>query len=322
MRAVPALVLLALVAGCASTTTPPARPAATSPSASRTAPAPAVRVRRVAWRLPGPVSREAAVVNADGGITIAGGLHPGDQTTDEFYTIDPANGRVSGRGRLPVPVHDTAGVAMGDGDWVLGGGNSSEQDVVQRVQGRRAMVLGHLPGARSDLVATAGSGRGCVLGGFDGSSVAVGAVDCSSDGGHWKRIAVLPIPVRYPAVVRTGDTVLVFGGQRGLSMVDAVQQVDLRTGVARVVAHLPVPLGHEAAVATPTGVRILGGRTAAHAVTARAWSYDPATRHFRRIRSLPYPLADAGVAVTPTATWLLGGETPDWTDRALEISTR
>jgi len=322
MRPVALVVLALLLSACSGTTTtsaPHSDPPSTTP-ASSSRPV-LTRVRRAPWRLPGPVSREAVVVGADGRITLAGGLHPGNRTTDAFYTVDPMTGRVSGRGRLVVPVHDTAGVAMPDGDWILGGGNSSEQAVVQQVTGRQARVLGRLPGARSDLVAV-GGGRACVLGGYDGSSVAVGEIDCSSDGRHWSRLGALPVPVRYPGVVRTGDTVLLFGGQRGLAMVDDVQQVSLRTGKARVVGHLPVPLGHEAAVLTPKGVWLLGGRTSSNAVTARAWSYDPSTRRFRRIRSLPYPVADAGVAVTPTATWLLGGETPNWTDRVLEVVSR
>lgn len=326
-----ALAMLALAtlfasSGCSGTTAPAAsvRPAATAsgPIPAPTAAARPTRVRQASWRLPDPVSREAAIVGADGRITIAGGLHPGNRTTDAFYTIDPATGGVSERGRLGVPVHDTAGVAMPGGDWVLGGGNSSEQRVVQRVHAGRARVVGNLPGARSDLVAVAADGRACALGGYDGSTVAVGEIDCSSNGRHWRRLTTLPVPVRYPALVRRGDTVLLFGGQRGLQMVDAVQEVDLRTGTARVIGHLPRPLGHEAAVGTPTGIWILGGRTDPNAVTARAWSYDPLTRHFRRIRPLPYPLADAAVAVTGAGTWLLGGETPAWTSRVLEIRAR
>jgi len=324
-------VLLALAAlfassSCSGTTAPtaPARPGVTS-TASAHAPAAAarpVRVREASWRLPGPVSREAAVVGADGRITIAGGLRPGDQTTGAFYTIDPATGRVGGRGRLGVPVHDTAGVAMPDGDWILGGGNSSEQRVVQRIHAGRAWMLGNLPGARSDLAAMVVAGRACALGGYDGSRTAVGEIDCSRDGRRWRRLTSLSVPVRYPGLARRGDTVLVFGGQRGLTMVDTVQEIDLRTGAARVIGHLPRPLGHEAAVTTPTGIWVLGGRTDANTVTARAWSYDATSGRFRRIKPLPYPLADAAVAVTPRATWLLGGETPAWTDRVLEIGAR
>lgn len=320
------LVALLATSGCSGTTTPtaPPRPPTTSTASVPAAAAAAgpARVHEVSWRLPGPVSREAAVVGPGGRITIAGGLHPGDQTTDAFYTIDPATGRVSGRGRLVVPVHDTAGVAMPGGDWVLGGGNSSEQSVVQRVRAGRAHVVGDLPGPRSDLVAVAAAGRACVLGGYDGSTTAVGEVDCSRDGRHWQRLTTLPVPVRYPGLVRRGDTVLVFGGQRGLAMVDAVQEVDLRTGAARVIGRLPRPLGHEAAVMTPTGIWILGGRTDTNTVTARSWSYDASSGQFRRIKSLPYALADAAVAVASRATWLLGGETPNWTDRVLEISMR
>lgn len=321
-----ALAALTLTAGCSANQSPKVnqpRQAAPSRSASPAAAAPArIGFHPASWQLPAPIAREAAVVLADGRVEVAGGLLPGNQSTGNFYVLDPHTGHTSARGVLAVPVHDTAGVLVGGTPWILGGGNSSEQSVVQVISGRHAHTIGDMPSSRSDLAAVSFKGGACVVGGYDGVSVAVGEVDCSRDGRHWRRVATLPVPVRYAATVLRGDSLLVFGGESAGQMVRAVQEVDLATGRARVIARLPVPIGHQVAVPTARGIWLLGGRTSINAVTARTWMYDVAGHTFHRAHPLPEPLSDAAVAVTPGMAYVLGGETPTETSKVLVVRTR
>ena len=65
--------------------------------------------------------------------------------------IDLATGRTVRLPSLAVPVHDVAGGLLGGCPAVVGGGNATEQDVVQTLAGGAWHVSGHLPTPRSDL---------------------------------------------------------------------------------------------------------------------------------------------------------------------------
>ena len=280
-----------------------------------------LRVRQLAWRLPGPLAREAVIKERALHVVVAGGLVGADSSTATAYTLDLRNGRTHALGSLAVPVHDTAGAELGGRELVIGGGNASEQAVVQ-TRGRNGwLVTGRLPSARSDLSAVVLAGRVLVLGGYDGTSPALADV-LAGDGRHWKVVGRLPVPVRYTAVAVSHGAVWLFGGERNGTMVDLVQRVDPGSGHARVVARLPRPLGHASAV--PFGGRILvvGGRVSADVATDRMWWFDPGTGRFTRAGRLPTPLADAGLVVDGSSAWLLGGETPAETDRVVELSER
>jgi hypothetical protein len=278
-------------------------------------------VRRAPWRLPAPIAREAAVLLPDGThALVAGGLLPGDASSAAAYRLDLTTGRTYRRRALPVAVHDTAGVLLHGTALVVGGGNASEQAVVQAVPGQgRPRVVGRLPAPRSDLVATSDGRRACVLGGYDGTTPALGAVLCSTDGRHWRRLTSLPVPVRYAALAVRGHVAWLLGGERSGAMVTTVQRVDLRTGAARVVAHLPVPLGHAAAVVVGDRVLVAGGRTGVDTVTDRTRWFDLRTHRTTAGPRLPWPLADTAVVRAGGTTYLLGGETPTETDRVVEV---
>ncbi|MGN6252740.1 MAG: hypothetical protein ACTHNS_13080 [Marmoricola sp.] len=319
-----------VAAGCggtspASNARPSERPAASNAASPATATAGArpthTVVRRAAWRLPAPLAREAAVLLPDGAhAVVAGGLLPGDASSTATYRVDLRTGRVDHRAALPVAVHDTAGVLLAGRPLVLGGGNASEQAVVQSVSaGGRPHVVGRLPAARSDLVAAVEGGRACVLGGYDGGAPALGAVLCSTDGRHWRRIGALPVPVRYAALAVQGHLAWIVGGERSGAMVDDVQRVDLRTGSARVVGHLPRPIGHAAAVVVGRRVLVAGGRTSADTVTDRSWWWNLDSHRTRPGPRLPWPLADSAVVRAQDTAYLLGGETPAETGRVVEI---
>jgi N-acetylneuraminic acid mutarotase len=278
-------------------------------------------VRTLPWRLPTPLGREA-VVAVGGKLVVAGGLVAGDQSTATAYRLDPTNGHVQPLRGLPVPVHDTAGVLLGGRPVVLGGGNTSEQDVVQVQRPGGWTVGGHLPQARSDLAAFTVAGRALVIGGYDAVTPAVPSVLASRDGASWMVIGSLPVPVRYAAGVAQGGAVWLFGGERSGAQQTAVQRIDATTGKAQVVTHLPHPLGHASAIAFGRRILLLGGRTGSTSMTSQMWWFDPATHRFIRAGKLPAPLADTAVAVVGGAAYLVGGESPLVTDRVRAVTFR
>lgn len=275
-------------------------------------------VRRLPWRLPAPVAREA-VVSQGGSLVVAGGLVAGDQSTAASYRVDVSTGAIQRLPNLVVAVHDTAGVAVNGRQVVLGGGNASEQAVVQVRGAAGWSVGGHLPQPRSDLSAFSVDGRLLVLGGYDARSPAVPSIVSSPDGASWTTIGTLPVPVRYAAGVVSGRAVWLFGGEVAGAEQDAVQRIDVTTGRARVVAHLPSPVGHASAIALGNRILLVGGRSSTTSITRQMWWFDPATRRFTSAGRLPVPLADSAVAVNGGAAYLVGGESPALSDRVLLV---
>lgn len=327
--ALPVAALL-LATGCTASgrsttaTTNPVTPSGGASVASA-APSPArLRMRRTRWRLPQPLAREAVALQ-DGGsrVLVAGGLVAGNASSASSYTLDLVDGHVTRLPDLPVDVHDTAGVRLGGRTLVVGGGNASEQSVVQGRRAGRWRVEGRLPVARSDLSAVVAHGRAYVVGGYDGGAPALADVLVSRTGRTWRVAAHLPVPVRYAATVLAGGSIWVFGGERNGAMVDTVQRIDLATGRARVVGRLPRPLGHGAAVVLGGRVLLAGGRTGPDTVTHRAWWFSPASGGFTRAGRLPTGLADmTPVSSDPRTAYLVGGETPALTDRVVRLSLR
>jgi hypothetical protein len=273
------------------------------------------------WRLPVASGRQAVVPVGKRTVILAGGLVAGDQSTDQALRIDLATGRVSRLHPLAVPVHDVAGGLVGGVPVVVGGGNASEQDVVQGLGTGAWHVIGHLPTTRSDLSVVQRGSAAFVLGGYDGSSVPTTILSLAADGttrpaGHLAR------GVRYAATARVGHTAYVFGGEVLGAELDAVQAVDLRTGRTHMVARLPVPLGHAMAATVGDRVLLVGGRVAPDRQTGAMWWFDAATRRFTRAGTLPRPLSDAAVVSFGHRVWLLGGEDPEVTDDVLTISVR
>jgi hypothetical protein len=330
-------VVASLVTACSGSPAPSAKPArhvtsnATAspvgtPSAAASAPAhrPRLHVSRLPGHLPVPLAREAVLdPRGTGPVTVAGGLLAGDTSSSATYVLDLATGSATASGQLPVAVHDTAGAVVQGRGLVLGGGNASEQAVVQSRGPGGWRTVGRLPSPRSDLTAVSGGGgRVLVLGGYDGTSPALADVLVSRDGRRWRTFARLPVPVRYAATAVAGGAVWSFGGERDGAMTDVVQRVDLRTGQAAVVHHLRHPLGH--AVAVPLGGRVLliGGRLTTDRLTSRMWWFDDNTRRLTPAGRLGRPLADSAVVSRGSTAYLVGGETPALSDRVLRLLWR
>ncbi len=272
------------------------------------------------WRLPAPLAREAVAAGRHS-VLVAGGMAPDGSSTGAAYELDLRSGHVERLPDLPVAVHDVGGVHASSGFLVVGGGNSSEQDVVQALDGRRRWSeQPALPTARSDLTAVAVQGRVFVVGGYDGGAPALADVLERTARSGWSVLARLPVAVRYPAVAVSGGQIWVIGGERAGVMVTTIQRIDVRTGRVRVVGHLPSPLGHASAVTLGHRILVVGGRTGQDQLTSTMWWFDPHTRALRRAGRLPTPLADSAVVTALGSAYLLGGETPDVSDHVIRLA--
>ncbi len=300
--------------GATSVQTPTAGSGSTSRTPTR------VTVEVLPWRLPEPVGREA-VLPTPGGLLIAGGLVAGDQSTAHTYQLDVGNGHVAPLPDLPIPVHDVGAAVMNGSPEVIGGGNTTEQDVVQAAPTRRGWrVSGRLPTPRSDLVAITVGHRTFVVGGYNGTTPALSDILVSTSSRGFRVFGQLILPVRYPAVACAGGALWVFGGERSGAEVDAIQRIDLRTGQVLVAAHLTRALGHASAVSLGRRILLIGGRTSASTLTAAMWWFDPVTRRLRRAGTLPTGLADSAVVAVGGTAYLVGGETPGLSDKVMRIT--
>ena len=211
---------------------------------------------------------------------------------------------------LAVPVHDVAGGLLGGTPAVVGGGNATEQDVVQTLAGSAWHVTGPpahhplRPERRPARAAAAGDRR------VRRGERARPTILALAGNGSSRPVGNLVHGVRYAATAVSGHTAYVFGGEVLGRELDTVQAVDLATGRTQVVARLPVPLGHAMAAT-------VGGRDPADGRSGGARPADrgdvvvrPAAGRFTRAGRLPTPLSDAGVAAFGHRIWLLGARIP------------
>jgi N-acetylneuraminic acid mutarotase len=325
--ALAALGLGLALSGCSgspATTSPaPARSStgAASPSAVPATGAGRPAVTTLAWHLPVAVSRQALVDLGDGQVLLAGGMLAGDSSTAATYRLDLATGRSTRAPALTVPVHDAAGGRYAGAPAVFGGGNATEQSLVQALRGGSWRKVDAFPTTRSDLSAVAAAGTTILLGGYDGSAVPR-TIFTQRGSSQMRPTGTLVRGVRYAATAVVGGQVYVFGGEVSGAELSTVQRVDPRTGRTRVVARLPHPLGHAMAATVGGRVLLMGGRVDPSTRSDRIWWFDPAGDRFSRAGRLPRPLTDAAVAVVGSDVWLLGGEDPGVTGRVVRVVVR
>lgn len=331
MRWVLAAGSLLFVVGCGAASQQPAATGGQNPSGPSSARTQGVRrppftphritATTLHWKLSAASARQALVDTGSGPVVLAGGLLPGDMSTPRTFRIDLATGHAQELSPLAVPVHDAAGGTYAGRPAVYGGGNSTEQSLVQAYRGGHWSKVDSLPTTRSDLAVAQVDGRTFVLGGYDGAHVPV-AVLAQRGGGRIESAGRLRIGVRYAAVATVGPAVFLFGGEVSGRELETIQRYDSRTGRTREVGRLPYPLGHAMAATFGRRVLIMGGRTDPSTQTAGVWWFDPATGHVSNAGHLPRPLSDAAVARRGTAAYLLGGEDPAVTERVVRVSSR
>lgn len=308
-----------LLAGCGSS--PAASPAVKqTPTTSPHAASAKLSVSVEPWHLPYAIAREAVIPTGSGTVIVGGGMFPDDTSSARAFTLSLASGQSTLLPSLGVDVHDVAGGLYGGEPAIYGGGNGSEQSIVQQFHGGAWRVIDHMPTTRSDLsVATVGSTT-YVLGGYDGSGVPTQVLAQSGTG--LKPAGDLVEGVRYAASVVVGSSIYLFGGEVSGAELSAVQRYDTVTHKTTVVAHLPVALGHASAVVLGGRILLMGGRISPDQGTRAMWWFDPATATFKRAGELPAPVTDAAVAVSSDGltAWLLGGEAPTVRDAVIKLS--
>jgi N-acetylneuraminic acid mutarotase len=268
--------------------------------------APKVVVRRLAWRLPQPVARQAVADLSGTQAVLAGGLLAGDTSTASAYRLDLITGRTHALPSLPVPVHDSAGGAYDGGPAVYGGGNATEQATVQRLGAHGWTVAATLPTTRSDLSVVVGGGSTYVLGGYDGAGTPTAVLRAT--GSRIATVGHLRVGVRYAASAVVGNEAYLFGGEVNDRELSVVQRVDLATGRTTQVATLPHALGHAMAVTIGGRILLAGGTTAYQVRTRQLWWFDPTNGQFTRAGKLPVEVSDASLVAVPSGALLMGGQ--------------
>ena len=319
----PAVLLAGVLLAAACTTghdTGTRRPAAAAlPKAAARSSAAVLEVMPAGYLLPAAVSGEV-VLPFGGNLLIAGGLTRGRASTGAVTTVDPATGRARLVGRLAEPVHDAGGAVVNGRPFVFGGGSAASTAAIQAIAVHGAAAMsGRLPDARSDLAGVTIGDIAYLVGGHGGAG-SNATVLSTRDGIHLRIEATLPVPVRYPAVVAVGQRIWVFGGLTPAGITDVIQQVNVRTGRARVVGHMPRPLvaatgfrlagriylagGQVPVTRRPTGT---AGPVSARPASRTVLSYDAGDGAFSIAGRLPVPVAHAAAAVIGGTAYLVGG---------------
>jgi hypothetical protein len=258
-------------------------------------------------RLPTGLSREVAIVVGTH-IFIYGGFTSTGSTTDRILGWDPATGSLTQVGALAVPVHDAAGVALGDATLIFGGGNAAPVSAVQRIDTRAdARLVGNLPAARADLSAVSIGHSAIVIGG--GSfGVLDRQVLSTADGAHFRVLAGLMLGIRYAAVADTGGLIYVIGGVGAAGDRTEIQRIDPVSGTVDLIGRMPQPISHASAIVIGGRILILGGRSAGKAQDA-IWQLDVGSGMTHLLAHLPQPVSDFATAVVNRTAYLIGGET-------------
>ena len=315
-----ALLAGALLAACtAGHGTAIRRPAAAAPRAPDRNSTVVLEVMPAGYLLPAAISGEV-VLPRGGNLLIAGGLTGGGASTGTVTALNPVTGQSRRVGWLAEPVHDAGGAVLAGRSLVFGGGAATSTAAIQTITARgAAAVSSQLPDARSDLAAVT-IGKIAYLVGGHGSAGSAATVLATRDGIHFRVKATLPVPVRYPGVAAIGQQIWVFGGLTTAGITDIIQQVNLRTGQARVVGRMPQPRAAAAAFTLAGRIYLAGGQapaapwptgTAGRAValstSGTVLSYDPDNGAFSVAGRLPVPVAHAAAAVVGGTAYLVGG---------------
>ena len=298
---------------------------------------PAVEAGLLPWQLNAPLSREVALAGPRGRLVLLGGLTAASTSASGITAINTGNGHARRLGVLTGPLHDAAGTSVGTRELIFGGGTVASVATVQAftppASGRAAAtVTGTLGAARSDATAVTIGGTAYVVGGYTGSGPDA-QVLATSDGRHFRSVAALRVPVRYPAVAAFGGKIFVFGGQavtgpRAGKPVDTIQVVDPARRTASITGHLPEPVAGAAAVTIGGQVYVAGGDstvrqprtpgvgstqfgsvpTGPTSTVSAIWAFDPVTSRLLPAGHLQVPVSHAGVAVIGSTAWIAGGE--------------
>jgi hypothetical protein len=291
---------------------------------------PAVESRIMPWSLAAPLSRMVVEPSTGNQLTVLGG-YDGETSATGVYDLDTTDGQLRLVGNLAQPTHDAAGAVLGGRDLVIGGGDvasvSAVQALVPGAGAPTATTIGQLSAPRSDCVSVSIGPMVYVVGGYDGTN-GDPTVLSTVDGTTYLSVAMLPVPVRYPAVAVLDGDIYVIGGEvvggsdNGAATRD-VQLVDPLTGSARVLTSMPQPLEGASAFTLAGHIYVAGGNTPSTGsgtnTSPAIWAFDPLTRRMLRAGTLRVAVSNAGFAVLGTTAWLVGGETGGVVSSAVQM---
>ncbi len=282
-------------------------PGPPSPTPTSSPAPPVIRATILPARLPTGLSRAVAIA-LDDWIEVYGGFASTGSTTGEILAFDPATGELTAVGELAVAVHDAAGVAIGGGVTIFGGGSGAPTAVVQHIDSQGLVrVIGNLPAPRADLSAVAIGNSAFILGG-GASGLLAPQILASDDGVQFRVVATLQSAARYAAVAETGGRVYVIGGEAAAGESAAIQRFDPATGEVDVIGQMPNPISHASAMVLDGRIFLVGGRSGGIAQDA-IWQIDAVTGGARLAGRLPQPVSDFALAVVGGVGYAIGGET-------------
>lgn len=262
---------------------------------------PALRVARIG-SLPGQMSRLALAPQPGGRLLALGGLLPGDTSADTILAGTPAHLRAIGR--LPVPTHDDAAVALGASVYLLGGGQATSSDAIVRVTpDGKARRIGSLGEPLSDLGAAVVGKTAYLVGGYTGAKFATGILAFRGHAPHL--VARLPAGLRYAGVAALGGRVYIAGGITTSGTSDAVYVFDPATKTVSQIATLPAPVAHAPLVAFDGALYLVGGDASAQILRIDPSGTTTVAGH------LPRPLSGAAALTVGNGIDVFGGDGSD-----------
>jgi hypothetical protein len=213
----------------------------------------------VAGHLPA-AGHDAAAVLAGRTVEVFGG---GQATSvDTVVRIDPASGTSAVAAHLDEPLSDLGAVVAGGHTYLVGGytGTRFATGVLRYAGAGRTVTVARLPTGLRYAGVAALNGIVYVAGGLstNGETAAVFAVD--PVGGSVRRVATLPAPNAYGALVAFDGSLFLIGGKTPAgTAVATVLRIDPGTHRVTVAGKLPRALAEPAAVARAGDVVVVGG---------------------------------------------------------------
>jgi len=305
----------------------PSSGGAPSPSTNASS-VPSIEAGVASWQFIQPLSRETVVSNGSG-FTVLGGLDPAGASLSSVYTTNPSSGATRGDPALATPVHDGSGGVLGTTAFVFGGGSPTTVPTVQSASlsppgsstpGGAGRTAGSLPEPRSDSAAvtvTDSTGTTAyVVGGYNGATY-LSDVLATTDGAHFRTVATLKVPVRYPALAAIGGMLYAFGGQIAspgatVAATDVIQRIDPASHTVTVVATLPEAMYGAAAFTIGGAVYVAGGQVPGGNTLTEIDAFVPSTDRVLHAGLLPQAEAFGGYTTVGTGTsavgYIVGGE--------------
>ncbi|HEX5449596.1 MAG TPA: hypothetical protein VFW85_06020 [Gaiellaceae bacterium] len=205
-------------------------------------------------------------------------------------------------GTLPQATSRIAAVVVGNRIMALGGlvGGSSSTQILAGPPSHLVSVSS-LPIATHDDAAVALGTSIYLLGG--GQATSSDAVVRISAAGRARRVGSLGEPLSDLGAATIGNTAYIAGGYTGAKYATGI--LAFRGSTPKLVARLPVGLRYAGVAALNGKLYIAGGVTTTGDSNA-VYSFDPRTRHVRRVATLPSPVAHEPLAALNGSLYLIG----------------